>query len=180
MAMQKTAMSISEFAQYVELPENAERRLELIDGEVVEMAPGRTWFSGVGKILTYRVYAFCDSHNLPCYVSGGDGDYDIGGHVICPDFAYKTTPLSKDYPDPAPPLWAVEVISPTDKARDIRRKRQIYQEAGILLWEMYDTVQRVDVYAPGQPVREFGIDDTLDGGDVLPDFRLAVNELFAE
>jgi hypothetical protein len=34
------------------------------------------------------------------------------------------------------------------------------------------------VYAPGQPVKTFGIDDTLDGGDVLPGFALAVREIF--
>lgn len=180
MAMQKTSVSIKEFEQFVNLPENAERRFELIDGEIVEMAPGRTWNSGVGHLLTHKVYSFCEANNLPCYISGGDGDYDVQGHIVCPDFAYKTTPLSKDYPDAAPPLWAVEVISPTDKAPDIRRKRQIYQEAGILLWELYDNVKRVDVYAPGQPLRTFGIDDTLDGGDVLSGFRLAVRELFSE
>ncbi len=88
--------------------------------------------------------------------------------------------MSMEFADPEPPLWAVEVISPTDKATDIRKKRQIYQEAGILLWELYDNVQRVDVYAPGQPVRTFDMDDTLDGSDVLPGFRLAVKDLFGE
>lgn len=180
MAMQKTSVSIKEFEHFVNLPENAERRFELIDGEIVEMAPGCTWNSGVSYILSYKVFSFCEANNLPCYISGGGGDYDIQGHIVCPDFAYKTTPLSKDYPDTVPPLWAVEVISPTDKAPDIRRKRQIYQEAGILLWELYDNVQRVDVYAPDQPVRTSGIDDTLDGGDVLPGFSLAVKELFAD
>ena len=124
MAAQKTAMTIGEFEQYILLPENVDRRFELIDGEIVEMAPGRTWNSGVSYNLAYAVRRFCEAHVLPCYMSGGDGDYDVQGHVVCPDFAYKPTPLSKDYPDPEPPLWAVEVISPTDKAADIRKKRR--------------------------------------------------------
>lgn len=88
--------------------------------------------------------------------------------------------MSEEFADPNPPLWVAEVISPTDRAEIIRHKRQIYRDAGILLWEIYKPLQRVDVYAPGQPVREFGIDDTLDGGNVLPEFRLAVKALFAE
>lgn len=179
MSAQKVHLTIREFEQYVMLPENEERRFELIGGEAVEMAPGRTWFSGVGHLLTHKVYTFCEANNLPCYVSGGNGDYDVQGHVICPDFAYKPTPLSKAYPDPEPPLWAVEVISPTDKGADIRRKREIYQEAGILLWEVYEKLQKIDVYAPGQPARTVSIDGTLDGGDVLPGFTLAARELFA-
>jgi Uma2 family endonuclease len=93
--------------------------------------------------------------------------------------AYKQTPMSAEYPDPVAPLWAVEVISPTDKAVDIRKKRLIYAAAGILLWEVYPQLQRVDVYAPGQALVSYGIDDVLDGGSVLPGFRLPVKDIFA-
>ena len=182
--MQKTDVSLEDFVQFALLPENADRDFELIDGEIIEMAPGRTWNSGVGHLLAVAIHNFCDAHDLPCYTSGGDGDYEVQGHVIAPDFAYKQTPLSKDYPDPVPPLWAVEVISPTDKAPDVRRKRQIYLQAGILLWEIYPDARSVDVYAPGQPVRAFGIDDTLDGeacfASLLPEFTLPVRQLFAD
>jgi Uma2 family endonuclease len=126
------------------------------------------------------VYPFCVQHNIPCYTSGGDGAYNIDGHVVAPDFAFKTTPMSNEYPDPEPPLWAVEIISPTDKANDIRTKREIYVEAGILYWEMYPDLERVDVYAPGQPLRSIDINGTLDGGDVLPGFQVSTKELFSE
>lgn len=69
---------------------------------------------------------------------------------------------------------------PTDKGVDIRNKRQIYLQAGILYWEMYPLKQSIDVYAPGQPMRVFSINDTLDGGEVLPGFTLAVKDLFSE
>jgi Uma2 family endonuclease len=180
MAAQKIGMTLGEFVEYTLLPENADRRFEFIDGEIVEMTPGRTWNSGVSYDLAYAVRGFCEAHNLPCYISGGDGDYNVLGNVVCPDFAYKRTALSKDYPDPEPPLWAVEVISPTDKAPDIRNKRQVYLQAGILLWEIYPQKESIDVYAPGQPTRTVGIDGTLDAGDVLPGFTLRVRELFAD
>jgi Uma2 family endonuclease len=86
--------------------------------------------------------------------------------------------LSDDYPDPEPPLWVVEVVSPTDKAPDIRAKRQIYRKAGILLWEMYPQEQSIDVYTPGKPMRTLDINDMPDGGDMLPGFTPAVREIF--
>jgi Uma2 family endonuclease len=102
------------------------------------------------------VQSFCKDHNLSCHTSGGDGAYAVRGNVVAPDFAYKPTPMSDEYPDPEPPLWVVEIISPTDKASDIRDKRTICRQASILLWEIYPPSQSVDVYAPGQPLRECG------------------------
>ncbi|MBC8100350.1 MAG: Uma2 family endonuclease [Armatimonadetes bacterium] len=120
---------------------------------------------------------FCREDSLPCHLSGADGAYQIGEAVLVPDFAYKITPMSDDYPDPVPPLWVAEVISPTDKAVDLRLKRAIYRQAKILLWEIYPQSSSVDVYAPGEPLREFGIADTLDAGDLLPGFSLMVKYL---
>lgn len=172
--------TIEEFKEYVSRPENADQLFEFIDGEVIAVSPGRTRNSWISNLIVVAVYPFCREHGLPCYTTTGDGAYDIQGHTVAPNFAYKRTPMSDDYPDPVAPEWAVEVISPTDKAPDIRAKRQIYLKAGILLWEMYPQSKSIDVYAPGQPLRTFNIDDTLDGGKVLPGFKLPVRELFSE
>lgn len=178
MAFQEKVYTIAEFQEWIARPENAGRLFELINGEIIEVSPGRTRYSELGHVLAVAVHRFCDEHNLPCHTSGGDGAYQVGQHVVAPDFAYKPTPMSEDYPDPEPPTFVVEIISPTDKVADIRAKRQIYRQAGILFWEMYPQSQNIDVYPPGQPVRELGIDDMLDGGDVLPGFTLAVKGLF--
>jgi Uma2 family endonuclease len=171
--------TIDEFEQFVAQPENQDRLFELINGEIIEVSPGRTRNSEFGHLIAVPVHMFCRENNLPCHTSGGDGAYNIQGHVVAPDFAYKRTPMSDEYPDPVAPQWVVEVISPTDKAPDIRDKRQIYRQAGILLWEMYPMSQSIDVYTPGQPLRTVGIDEMLDGGDVLPGFTLAVKDIFA-
>ncbi len=172
--------TIAEFQAFVALPENNERLFELINGEIVEKMPGRTSNSFLAMKLDRKVYPFCVQHNIPCYTSGGDGAYVIRGEVAAPDFAFKTTPMSDEYPDPVAPLWAVEIVSPTDKAINIRNKRSIYIAAGILYWEIYPDLQRVDVYAPGQPMSTVGTDGTLDGGAVLPGFTLAVKDLFTD
>jgi len=177
---QQRVWTIEDFQEFVGRPENDDRLFELINGEIVEKMPGRTSNSFLSMKLDRKVYPFCLQHNIPCYTSGGDGAYAIHGQVAAPDFAFKTTPMSDDYPDPVPPLWAVEIISSTDKAVSIRTKREIYIEAGILYWEMYPDLKRVDVYAPGQPMHTVGIDGILNGANVLPGFELPVKDLFAE
>jgi Uma2 family endonuclease len=173
-------ITLEAFREYVERPENSAGMFELINGEIIHVSPSRTRNSEFPMRLALVVGIFCREHNLPCHISGADGAYIIDGNVVVPDFAYKPTPMSDEYPDPEPPLWVVEVISPTDKAPDIRAKRQIYIQAGILYWELYPQSPSIDVYAPGQPTRTIELDETLDGGDVLPGFKVPVRELFAE
>lgn len=170
-------MTLTEFQRWAMLTENAESNFELIHGEVIEVSPGRTSHSELEHLIAFAVRLFCRDTDLPCHTSGGDGAYAIQGHVVAPDFAYKHTPTSDFYPDPEPPLWAVEIISPTDKASDIRAKREIYRQAGILYWELYPKSRSVDVYAPGEPMRTVGIDGVLDGGAVLPGFMLPLRDL---
>ena len=179
MALPKQRYTVADFEQFLAQPENANRLFELIDGDIIEVAPGRTRNSEIGQVLAFEVRLFCREYHIPCHTSGGDGAYLVDGHILVPDFAYKRAPMSDDYLDPIAPEWAAEIVSPTDKATDIRQKRQIYIGAGILLWEIYPDLASVDVYAPGQPPRTFSGDDTLDGGSVLPGFTLAVRDLFA-
>ena len=172
-------MTVEEFVTLALSDESADRTLEFINGEIVGVSPGRTRYSEVGQLLTAEVYIFCRKHNIICHTSGSEGTYNINGNVVAPDFAYKQTPMSEEYPDPEPPLWVVEIISPTDKAADIREKREIYRRAGILLWEIYLRTKSVDVYAPGQALKTYSMGEILNGGEVLPGFELTVVDLFA-
>jgi Uma2 family endonuclease len=171
-------MTIAEFKNVIGMPENTGRLFELINGEIVEVSPGRTNNSALEHILSFAVRLFCREHQIPCYISGGDGAFDVQGNVVVPDFAYKHTPMSDDYPDPVAPEWAVAIISPTDDPNEIRDKRNIYIEAHILYGELYPKSQSMDVYEPGRPKRTIQINDILDGGDVLPGFTIALKEIF--
>lgn len=173
-------ISLDYFKQFVLQPENTDRLFELVNGEIVEVMPGRSANSQIHDIIVAEVRPFCKAHGLPCYTASADGAFDVQGQVFAPNFAYKRTPMSNDYPDPVAPLWAVEIISPTDKIGEIRKKRDGYRNARILLWEIYPDEHSVDVYIPGQPVQTFGMNDTLDVGDLLPNFTLAVRTLFDE
>ncbi len=178
MAVREPHITLDDFIQFVFRDENVDHMFELIHGEMVEVSPSRSGHSGVAAMIIGAIWSYCREKGLPNYVTGADGTYNVLGNVITPDVAYKSTTLdTKNYPDPVPPEFAVEVISPTDKKSDMARKRQIYLDAGILYWEVYVDDERIDVYAPGQPVRSLGMDDTLDGGDVLPGFTLPVKDV---
>ncbi len=178
MAIEKQLYTIEEFERFVAQPENSDRLFELINGEIIEKMPGRTSNSQIHDVIVAEVRPYCKANGIVCYTSSADGAYAVQGSVVAPDFAYKRTPMSDEYPDPVAPLWAVEVISPTDEVGKIRRKRAIYVAARILLWEIYPEDRSVDIYVPDQPVRSYGIEDMLDTDDLLPGFTLAVSDLF--
>ncbi|MBA3872133.1 MAG: Uma2 family endonuclease [Anaerolineae bacterium] len=173
-------ITVAQLQEQAAFPENADKLLELIDGEIVEKMPGSTRNSTLAFNMGFFVQTFCQKNNIPCYVSIGDGAYSVNGNVLAPDFAYKQTPMADEYPDPVSPLWAIEVISPNDKASEIRKKRLKYLEADILYWEMYPQSRSIDVYAPGQTMRTIGIDGILDGGAVLPDFKVSAKDLWGK
>ncbi|MCA0454588.1 MAG: Uma2 family endonuclease [Chloroflexi bacterium] len=178
MLIPQKEMTVEEFIVFATSPENSDRDFEFINGEVIEMSPGRATYSRIEAIIAALVYIFCEAHGLPYNVSVGDGSYRIGNNTVAPDFAYRSADLIDEYPDPVQPEWAVEIISPNDKATEVSNKRQIYLRAGILYWEIYYPSQRVDVYAPGQPMKSYFVGDVLDGGEVLPGFTLEVSKLF--
>ncbi len=74
---------------------------------------------------------------------------------------------------------AVEVVSPNDRPAEIAEKVAFYLEHGVpLVWVAYPRPRHVVVHRPGQPPRTFGADDTLDGEEIVPGFRLPVAEVF--
>ncbi len=79
------------------------------------------------------------------------------------------------------PDIAVEVVSPTNLAQEIEDKVVTYLEAGVrLVWIIYPSTERVYVHEALTAVRVVTRGGELDGGAVLPGFRLPMAELFPE
>ena len=79
------------------------------------------------------------------------------------------------------PDLCVEVVSPTDHADDVREKIDEYFDAGIpMVWVVYPQRELVDVYESPAVCRTVRRNESLEGGTVLPGFRLALSELFPE
>ncbi len=77
------------------------------------------------------------------------------------------------------PDFAAEVLSPSDTVSDVNAKMGVYLEAGVrLAWVVDPRRQGVTVWEPDRTGRVLAVGDELDGGDVLPGFRLPVADLF--
>jgi Uma2 family endonuclease len=62
----------------------------------------------------------------------------------------------------------------------VQAKVALYQEAGVpLIWVVDPDAQTVTVPALGQAPITLTVEDTLGGGEVLPDLQIEVAEIFA-
>ena len=184
MVVQARPMTVEEFDAFADLPENSEKILEFVGGEIVEV-PSNAYVSQVAARISGYIFIFLLQHNLG-HLTDGQGGYMVAGERYAPDVAYiskeRQPELAKEGYNPNAPDLAVEVDFPSSlqSQRILRRKQGNYQIAGTLLWVVYPETKEVEVFAPGQPVKILGINDTLNGGAVLPGFTLAVKDIFVD
>ena len=77
------------------------------------------------------------------------------------------------------PDLVVEVVSPTDLAVEVMDKIHEYLDAGVVqVWVVYPNVRQVLIYSKGNGFQVVGPDGAVDGGALLPGFRLALTDLF--
>lgn len=72
------------------------------------------------------------------------------------------------------------MVLPSDDLDVLAIKLSKYAEASVLVWVVFPDRLEVDVHAPNEAMKTLGLDDTLNGGDVLPGFELLVREIFPE
>lgn len=168
----------------VEAQEN--RLCELVEGVLVEKAMGFR-----ESLLAMAIGHWLRDFVLPAnlgLVAGSDGMMQLfEGLVRIPDVSFvswSNVPGGKipDHPVPllAPDL-AVEVLSKTNTLGEMKRKRKEYFEAGSkLVWLVDPEPRMVSVFTSPEQSRELTEAETLDGGEVLPGFKLSLRELFAE
>jgi Uma2 family endonuclease len=182
MAIQPKLVTVAEFEQFLALPENRDRSFELIHGEIVEKVPteehgliaanlcGFLWQhtrqSGVGRaVIEVRV-------RMP------DDDYNSRQPDLA-FFADTTRPVVKRGPVFQMPDLAIEVKSPDDTYTSMRERAQYYLAHGAkVVWLIYPEKRLVEVYRQDADSELLTGDDTLNGGDVLPNFVLSVHEIF--
>jgi len=82
-------------------------------------------------------------------------------------------------PTPRPPDIHIELVSPDQSARKSREKLVFSRADGCRLGWLIDPERlTVEVYRPGRRPRRLPDNGVLDGGPVLPGYRLPVSELF--
>ena len=86
--------------------------------------------------------------------------------------------MPEGFGDVVPDL-AVEVLSPDDRPRQVLDKVGEYLQAGVrLVWVIDPRRERAVAYRSLTDVTNLGLDDNLDGGEVLPGFSVRLREVF--
>ncbi len=161
-----------------------DRLCELVDGVLVEKTVGY-YESRLALVIGYFLEAFLAQHDLGI-VLGADGMLQLlRDQVRIPDVSFLSWANFPDRELPSEPIpqlvpdLAVEVLSASNTASEMQRKLQEYFAAGVrLVWYVEPESQRITVYTAPEQWRELGIDDALDGGEVLPGFQLPIRDLF--
>jgi Uma2 family endonuclease len=173
--------TLEEFYAFIEQPEHEDAAFEFVGGEIEPVVAN--WDSSmIAGMLLALLFNFVRANDLGS-ITGADGGYVVGKDRLIPDVAFVrknrlTDKRDRAYYAVAPDL-VVEVLSPSDKPRKVAHKISTYLAANVIVWLLDPEVQTVDIHTPGQSVMRLGIDDTLDGGTVLPGFQVAVKTLFS-
>jgi Uma2 family endonuclease len=176
--------TVHNFETFIALPENADRLFELIDGEIVEKVPTEE-HAILAALLSGEIYLYLKQH--PIGRVGVEPRHklpDDEHNARMPDIAFtrreRALPVAKSGAVPQMPDLAIEIQSPDDSALKMREKALYYlTNGGQLVWLLFPRKQQIEVHTADE-IRTLGIDDTLDGGEVLPDFTLALSVIFAE
>lgn len=78
-----------------------------------------------------------------------------------------------------PPDLVVEVASPSDSMREINDKARMWVDAGVrLVWVLWPATKIIEIHRSGETVVTLRENDTLTGGDVLPQFTCPAADIF--
>lgn len=181
MVTQSRIYTIDEFEDVI--AQQPDALLELIDGVVVEKMTSeehgkivinigselRAWLKRSAAISGH--YATEASYRTP----------DDNHNERRPDVSFRLTDeaVSVEAVAQTMPDFAVEVKSARNGYDELRDKARFYLARGSrLVWLVYPSKRIVEVYFADGSSELFQMGDMLDGGDVLPGFLMAVDEVF--
>ncbi len=166
---------------------DSEHHYELVRGDLMIASPASPVQGRYASRLIHALVDFVDEQDLGEVYTAEPGFVlkpEPEAIVRAPDVAY----VRKDRippPDeqtgfwPVAPDLVVEIVSPSDTADDIQSKVQDYLDAGTrLIWVVYPPTKTVVEYRKRGGLPRLGIDDALQGNDVLPGFSYPLKQLF--
>lgn len=168
---------------FAALPDDG-KRYELVDRVLVEVSRSKPTHGLVQALLVAHLV----SHVLPRRL--GKVFSDVGfvlrrspDTLRAPDIAFVAAARLADhdlneYVVGAPDL-AVEIVSAHETTDEVLGKIEEYFGAGArAVWIIYPERRKVYAYSDPNRVQIVPPEGTLTGGDILPDFSLALTELF--
>ena len=159
---------------------------ELHNGVLIEVAGSKYRQSQLAVWLAHLILSFIEQQNLGGEMTGADGTAVLNEfNTRIPDVSYISAERVKmqdkdSYLQGAPDL-AIEVVSPSNSDLEMQQRAAEYLLAGALLvWIVNPVKLTIDVYRPHGARTVLTIDDTLDGGEVLPGLALPLRKVFKE
>ena len=178
-----TSMRLYTAEEYAELGEEYEH-CELVRGVLQVREPVGLAHGFTASEITRAIANYLDTHPIGLtFVESGYVTERGPDTVRGPDVSFMTHERAKGakgsvFGEGAPDL-AVEVLSPSNTPREIATKVAEYLAGGArLVWIADPKKRTVTVLAPEALPSVVAGDESLDGGDVLPGFRVEVKKLF--
>ncbi len=166
--------------------DDSESLYEVVNGQRVEIAPMAFKGSLIATRLSHEIMLFTDPRSLGMVATEAlfilDNERNLRRR---PDLAFVAKERLRIDLEDDPPAWdvipnlAVEVVSPTDHFVDVIGKIGEYFSHGVeAVWLVVPSRGRVWIFEAIDRVTIRNRDAEIDGGAVLPGFRLAVSALF--
>lgn len=167
-------------------------RLALIDGEIVEWGTNITTrgpaHTRVMSLLTFFLWLWArQNRHLRAYIDCGEVrcrlsreiDEIVGIDLGVWCGAEFAKPPTKPPLYDAPPLLAVEILSPADTHERVIEKVRLYLSRGVeRVWLIDAELQTVTVSRSDKPPTTFNIHHVLTDEETLPGLELPIRELF--
>lgn len=164
------------------------KRYELLDGELVEMAPTNGRHGGIEGRFIQHFNNYLDD------IGGGEAMSGVPGVILhrnpdrvrCPDvmlYVQGRVPSAEEQDSflVTIPDLVVEVISPSDRAGQVHEKVAEWLDAGVrLVLAVYPRSQTIVAHRSRSDNAVYTVDDILDVTPVLPDFAVPVAVFFAQ
>ena len=166
--------------ELLQLPDDG-TRYELVDGELITMSPSSRRHGMIAGRIAGHLSGYVRPRRLGEVLVADAGFVLRRGPdtVRCPDvsFVQQGRSIEDAFVSGAPDL-AVEVISSSDTYTEVDAKVRDYLRAGARMVVVIDPrKQTAAVHTPTTNTL-LSDDDTLDGGEVVPGWRLPLRELF--
>jgi Uma2 family endonuclease len=168
------------------MPDDGTRR-ELVRGELREMPPSGHTHGRIAIKFSWPLAQFVEEHDLgevyaaeTGFVLAEDPDTVRGADVAFVVRERAAAVVNERGYFPGAPDLAVEVISPGDTYTEVEAKVEEWLGAGCRMVVVINPRNRtVKTYRSLTDIKVMTYEDTFDGEDVVPGFRLAIKRLFA-
>ena len=175
-----SATTLLTLEQFEQLPEDG-ARYELKDGELARLANAKAGHERTKFRIERSLMEYILQHPIGEIYS--EASFALSPSRVCiPDVSFLRNELAiKTDPDrifQVAPDLAIEVVSESESALDLREKIQDYLDAGSkAVWAFYPKLRVVAVYAQSS-LKEFRGDQVLEAPEILPGFQARVAQFF--